>query len=245
MKNKQQNFERELPSGYRQALYVNAKDKKLGIILNLIAVAVLVAVMFGAVSLLRLGGRLTLSAFGLTLPTLLIAYFAFFAMCFGYIVLHELVHGFAYKVMTGEKLTYGISWSCAFCGVPSIYTYRRTAVISVVAPLALFTLLLVPTLVLLYFVSPLYYLLVAFVFGLHLGGCSGDILVLCLLAGKFRGQRVLMKDTGPEQFFYVPAEETDTEETDTEETDTEAVSAEESTAEATPADETSTEETEV
>ena len=239
MKNRQKNFERELPPGYRQAMYINAKDKKLGILLNLIAVAVLVAVMFGAVSLLRLGGRLTLDAFGLTLPTLLIAYFAFFAMNFGYIVLHELVHGFAYKVMTGEKLTYGISWSCAFCGVPSIYTYRRTAVISVVAPLALFTLLLVPTLVLLYFVSPLYYLLVAFVFGMHLGGCSGDALVLCLLAGKFRGQRVLMKDTGPEQFFYVP-----TEEADAEEADAEAVSAEESTAEATPADETSTEESE-
>ena len=138
---------------------------------------------------------------------LLVAYAVFFGAMIGYVVLHELVHGIAYKTLTGEKLTFGLSWSCAFCGVPNIYTYRKTAMISVIAPFAVFTVLLLPLLVLLYFISPLYFLIVAFIFGLHAGGCSGDLYVLYLLAVKFKDKRVLMRDTGPEQFFYVPDED--------------------------------------
>ena len=200
---KEQNFERELPSGYRQALYINAKNAKLGIIFNLIALVVLVVVMALAVFLLSISGRLS---FEIERSQLIVVYLIFFALMFGYIVLHELVHGIAYKAMTGEKLTFGISWSCAFCGVPNIFTYRRTAIISVISPFAVFTLLFIPILVLLYFVSPLYYLMLAFIFGLHVGGCSGDLYVLYLLVVKFKDPRTLMRDTGPEQFFYVPDE---------------------------------------
>lgn len=203
---KEQNFERQLPAGYKQALYINAKQAKFGIIFNLIAIAVLVIVMAAAAFSLHLGGKLSLDIFVMEYSKLVIAYLIFLVALDGYIVLHELVHGIAYKALTGEKLTFGISWSCAFCGVPNIFTYRRTAIISVASPLALFTLLLIPLLVLLYFLSPLYYLIAAFVFGMHLGGCSGDMYVLYLLTAKFKDKRTLMHDTGPEQSFYVPDE---------------------------------------
>lgn len=202
-KAKEQNFERELPAGYKQALYINAKNAKFGIIFNLIALAVLVLVMAASVFALHLGGKLSLDILSMEYPQLVIAYAVFFGGMIGYVVLHELVHGIAYKTLTGEKLTFGLSWSCAFCGVPHIYTYRRIALISVIAPFAVFTLLL-PILVVLYFFSPLYFLIVAFIFGLHVGGCSGDLYVLYLLAVKFKDKKVLMRDTGPEQFFFVP-----------------------------------------
>ena len=205
---KKQNFERELPPGYRQALYINAKDFKLGVILNLISVAVLIIVMCVAVLILSVSGRLT---FDFSHPLqLLIAYFVLFASMIGYIVLHELVHGIAYKSLTGERLTFGISWSCAFCGVPGIFTYRKTAIISVAAPLTVFTVLLLPLLAVTYFLSPLYYLVIAFIFGLHLGGCGGDIYVLILLITKFKNKKTLMRDTGPEQYFYLPIDKNDT-----------------------------------
>ena len=203
---KEQNFERELPAGYKQALYINAKNAKFGIIFNLIALAVLAVVMVIAFLSLHLGGKLSYDILDMEYPQLLLAYGVFFVAMIGYIVLHELVHGIAYKGLTGEKLTFGMSWSCAFCGVPHIYTYRRTALISVVSPFAVFTLLMLPLLVILYFISPLYFLIVAFVFGLHVGGCSGDLYVLYLLTAKFKNKKVLMRDTGPEQFFYVPDE---------------------------------------
>lgn len=207
MKNvKEQNFERELPAGYRQAKYINAKSLWFGIVFNLIALAILALVMFCAGFLLTIGGRMTATSFRLEGLQMITAYLIFFALIFGYMVLHELVHGIAYKRETGEKLVFGISWSCAFCGVPHIYTYRKTALVAVVSPFVLFTLIFIPILALLYFVSPLYFLMVAAVFGLHVGGCSGDLYVMCLLTFKYKHPKTLMRDTGPEQYFYVPDE---------------------------------------
>lgn len=196
-----------MPSGYRQALYINAKNAKFGIIFNLIALVVLVLIMAAAVLSLGIGGSLSSDVADIEYTQFFIASLVFFGAMIVYIVLHELVHGIAYKALTGEKLTFGISWSCAFCGVPNIFTYRKAAMISVVSPFAIFTLLFIPILILLYFLSPLYYLIAAFIFGLHLGGCSGDLYILYLLTVKFKDEKTLMRDTGPEQFFYVPDEE--------------------------------------
>ena len=203
---KGKNFEKELPTSYKQALYINAKDTKLGIIFNLIAFAVLAAVMAIAIIPLCVGG---ISISVDDSKELIIGWFALMVGMIGYIILHELTHGAAYKLLTHEKLTFGISWSCAFCGVPNIYTYKKTSLISTAAPLTLFTLILIPLTAILYFVSPIYYLVSAFIFGLHLGGCSGDIYVMYLLIFRFRGKRTLVKDTGPEQHFYIEMQTTD------------------------------------
>ena len=202
-KSRNKNFEKELPIGYKQALYINAKDARLGIILNVIAIAVMVLIMGIAFVALSIGGVSLSDHFGASPFALIVPYLILFAATAAYIVLHELVHGAAYKAMTGERLTFGISWSCAFCGVPNVYTYKRCALISVIAPFAIFSLLLIPTLIILYYVNPIYYLATAFILGLHLGGCSGDLYVTYLLLVRFKGKKTLMRDTGPEQFFYV------------------------------------------
>jgi hypothetical protein len=132
---------------------------------------------------------------------------AFLAALFLYIVLHELVHGAVYKVLTRQKLTFGMSWSCAFCGVPNIYTYRRSALLSAAAPLVIFTVLMLPVQVALFFVHPLFYWMMAFIFGIHLGGCCGDGFLILLLMVRFKDPRTLMRDTGPEQFICVPGED--------------------------------------
>ncbi|MBR2651180.1 MAG: DUF3267 domain-containing protein [Clostridia bacterium] len=205
-KSRNKNFEKELPEGFREALHVDAREAKFGIIFNLISIAVLAAVMVLAVLSLRAGGKLSLDMLEMEPPLLLLAYLVLFVSMIAYVVLHELVHGIAYKALTGERLTFGMSWSCAFCGVPNIYTYKRCALISVLAPFTVFNILFIPALAVLYFVSPLYYLICAFIFGLHFGGCSGDLYVTYLLLVRFRGKKTLMRDTGPEQFFYTADE---------------------------------------
>ena len=200
---KNKNFEKELPVGYRQALHINAKDTKFCVVFNLIALAVLIVVIALAIISLRIFDRPIPRFLEMGPLQLIVTYIAFIAITSAYVVLHELVHGIAYKALTGEKLTFGVSWSCAFCGVPHIYTYRKTALIAVVAPFAVFTLLFIPILIFLYFVSPPYYMIMAVVFGLHLGGCGGDLYVSYLLTKKFKDKNTLMRDTGPEQFFYV------------------------------------------
>lgn len=204
MKNK--NFEKELPENYRLMLHLNAKDVKLGLIFNLVAVlvsAVIIAIAIFTISINDGLGELYHTLYKESSYSLIIyASIFLFGMIF-YIVMHELLHGIFYKLFTGEKLTFGASWSCFFCGVPKIYIYRRPAMIAAAAPLVFFTILLIPLTAWLYYVNYALYLLSAMILGLHLGGCAGDIYVILLFLFKFRGNKTLVRDTGPEQFFYV------------------------------------------
>ena len=204
MKNK--NFEKELPQNYRLMLHLNAKDVKLGLIFNLVAVLVSVVIIAIAIFTISINdglGELYYTLYKESSYSLIIyASIFLFGMIF-YIVTHELLHGIFYKLFTGEKLTFGASWSCFFCGVPKIYIYRRPAMIAAAAPLVFFTILLIPLTAWLYYVNYALYLLSAMILGLHLGGCAGDIYVILLFLFKFRGNKTLVRDTGPEQFFYV------------------------------------------
>lgn len=196
----EKNYEKELPQGYRQAFYINAKDTKTGLIFNGVALLVLVGVL--AIVFTTSGG----SVFGVLEGEPLWFSACMMIMAIGlvaYMVLHELTHGIAYKALTKQKLTFGISWSCAFCGVPNVYVYRRTAIIALMAPFVLFTLILLPLFIWTAFIDPLLYFVMGVIFGLHVGGCSGDLYMFLLLAFKYKDRELLMRDTGPEQFLYV------------------------------------------
>jgi len=200
---KTKNFEKTLPDGYRQVMHINAKDAKIGIILNLVALLVAAIAMLAFLIPVFMGKM----ALPLLPEHLMLVCSAYVILTVIFMVLHELVHGAAYKRLTGEKLTYGLSWSCAFCGVPNIYTYRKTAIISLIAPLVTISLFLLPLTIVLYFVHPLAYLTSALVFVTHLGGCGGDAWIFFLFLTKFKNPATLMRDTGPEQFFYVPEQD--------------------------------------
>ena len=175
-------YEKELPLNYKEVKHIDATEKKFGIIMNVVAFVVLVIVM--AISWLVLKIR-----YDRISSTLIESFIVLLLLCIVlplYIVLHELVHGLCYKLLTKEKLTFGLSWSCAFCGVPNLYTYKKTALISLLAPFITFTVILVPVTIALYFVSPVYFLAASFALGLHLGGCSGDLYVTYLLLVKYQ-----------------------------------------------------------
>lgn len=192
-------FERELPAGYKEAKYLNAKNFKFGIIMNLIAFVVMILVV--RIALLFIDSFEGIAE--LFIENIWIYYLVFIGGMIGYIVLHELVHGIVYKLLTKEKLTFGFSWSCAYCGVPNIYTYRKTAILALIAPLITFTFILFPLMLVFLKIDVIIYLILSFIFGLHLGGCSGDIYGFLLFMFKYRDPKTLMRDTGPEQFFYI------------------------------------------
>ncbi len=193
-------FEKALPEGYTLAYHIDAKNKKTGLIMNAWALVILAVV--AAVGSIPLFLDKSLN-FEIEMIPMLITYLVFMASMIVYIVLHELVHGLAYKLLTHEKLTFGLSWSCAFCGVPNIYVYRRSAIIALVAPLITFTLVLIPLSVLLYFLHPIYYIFSLILLGMHLGGCVGDGYMTYLFLRVFKSNTTLVRDTGPEQFVYV------------------------------------------
>lgn len=194
------NFCEQLPEGYREVYHLNAKAKKTGLILSVGSLVMALAVILPC--LLTTDDILDES-----LAFNLIALLVCCALIIGYVVAHELVHGAAYKLLTGRKLTFGITLTVAFCGVPDIYVSRRTALIALLAPFTVFSLLFSALAAGLYFVNHTYYAAVILVLGVHFGGCIGDLYMTCLLLFKYKNKLLLMRDTGPEQFIYYPTEE--------------------------------------
>ena len=70
--------------------------------------------------------------------------------------------------------------------------------------LVIFTAIMLPVQVAFFFVHPLLYWMMAFIVGIHLGGCCGDGFLILLLLVRFKDPRTLMRDTGPEQYIYIP-----------------------------------------
>ncbi len=184
-----------LPEGYKVAKVVDAKNTALSVILNIVALVVTVAVT--AIY------WLTLSPLSLAPESLLPRLFLYALGMFVYIIVHELLHGIAYKSLTHEKLTFGITLTVAYCGVPKIFVYRKTALIALLTPFAVCGILfLCLSLLLPMPVDRLYF---GFLLGLHLGGCSGDLYGAWLYLTKFKNNDTLMQDTGPCQTFYTKA----------------------------------------
>lgn len=196
------NIQKELPENYELMYHIDAKNKKVGVVMNLVALAIMLAVTVAAgVSLVI--RDLASDTFLSVSPQMWLIWLAAMAL---YIVLHELLHGIAYKLLTKEKLTFGLSWSCAFCGVPHIYVSRRVALIALATPFAVFSVVFSVLTAWLYFVHPTYYFMSALLLGYHLGGCCGDLYLMILFLFKWKDGRILMRDLGPEQFFYRPKE---------------------------------------
>ena len=185
-----ENYYHELPEGYKAIKSIDAKDKKTIIWFNLVAIIMMViaALPFLVLKPVDMSNR------DMYIPFVLIVSIGMIA----YIILHELTHGLIYKIYTKQKLTFGLTLFVAFCGVPNIYVSKKVSLVSVLAPFVLYSVILIPTLILM----PANYLYLAFIiiFAVHFGGCVGDLYVTNVLL-KFKG-KVLMNDTGPKQTFY-------------------------------------------
>ncbi len=198
-----ENYYRTLPEGYHEVKVVDAKnDKKVSVSFTVLSL-VLAAVVFIPIAMnLEMGIRSIIRS--TERSTLLISYVVLIASFIGYIILHELVHGAAYKALTHQKLTFGLTLTVAFCGVPDVYTSRKTALIALAAPFVTFSAILIPLVVYLHSVSQLYFLFAGILFAIHFGGCIGDLYMMFLFLFKYRDPRALMNDTGPKQTIYLP-----------------------------------------
>ena len=190
------NYEFEVPAGYREVFHFDAKDRKDAVKMTIWAFIIMVI----AVVLVILGADLK----QIDMDHVFKYYAVWIVSMIVYIVLHELVHGAVYKALTHRKLTFGITWSAAFCGVPDIYVYRNTALASLVAPLTVFTVLLVPLTLWLRTVDMGWYMVSGLLFAIHISGCAGDLYITKMLLTKYKDPRILMRDTGPAQWIFEP-----------------------------------------
>ena len=206
-------YENDLPEGYVEAKVIDAKNTKVGLVFNLIAMAVILVTLvatwfalfakFGEPFMEIIRNRILLSN-----PWLNIARVGIFIVALvAYVILHELVHGAVYKLLTKQKLTFGLTLTVAYCGVPNIYVYRRTALLSLIAPFVVFLpVFLVPMFFLNNYIDVI---LFAILLAMHVGGCVGDLYDTFLYLFKYRDPSTLMRDTGPKQTFYVKQQNED------------------------------------
>ena len=197
-----ENYYKTLPEGYREVKVVDAKEKKTSVLFVVFSF-VLTAIPLMPVLLTAGGGLRTLVEQNGRAQSM-IAVVVFLASLVLYLVLHELVHGAVYKALTHQKLTFGFTLTVAFCGVPDVYTSRKTALLSLLAPFVTFSILLIPLTLWFYSFNRLYYLLSGILFSVHFGGCVGDLYMTYLLQFKYKDPRTLMNDTGPKQTIYLP-----------------------------------------
>lgn len=198
-------FEEKLPENYRLVKTVDATKAPFAVVFNLLSLVMMVgafAVLYFAfgtdVSLIK-EQFLTLPDFTKILALLLLV--VGFIVC---IVLHELVHGVVYKAFTKRKLTFGVTMTCAYCGVPDVFVYRTASLCALLAPFVIFSIaFIVP---MFFLQNTVWFLLLAALFAMHFGGCVGDLYITVLYVFKFRDGKTLMRDTGPVQTFYLPHE---------------------------------------
>ena len=188
-------YEEKLPEGYSEAFATDANDKKQGARLQIAAI-ITVAVLINAFFLIYALPRLGEIAAGFT---------AIKCLCFVlayplYIVLHELTHGLVYKLLTGRKLTFGFKPPSAYCGVPDVYTYRITSLLSLFAPFTIYSIIFI----LLFFIinDPFSRAMILLLFALHIAGCAGDLYGIGLYLFRFKSPDTLRRDFGPRQAYY-------------------------------------------
>ncbi|MGM9971250.1 MAG: DUF3267 domain-containing protein [Anaeroplasmataceae bacterium] len=186
-----ENFYKELPDNYKEYKVIDAKKSSTMVWFTIVNIIVTVLAIVPFFFIFKFNFKEYLNYLSIVL-------FIFCLAMILYIILHELVHGLFYKLLTKEKLTFGITLTVAFCGVPNIYVSKKTALIAVLAPFVFFSIVFLSLIFLLpYEMVKLIFILL---FGVHFGGCIGDLYVAFILF-KSKGN-ILMNDTGPKQTFY-------------------------------------------
>lgn len=200
--NKSDNFEFSLPEDYVLVKHVDAKkDGKIILIYTLLSFLPLLIILPILLLIAFTVNDGQTPSDGNLMLGLIIACFAYIL----YIILHELTHGITYEIYTGQKLTFGLTLTVAFCGVPNIYIRKKASIASLIMPFAVFSIIFLNLTVGLWFISPYYGVIAGAVFALHLGGCVGDLHWTLMYITKYRNCNTLMRDTGPEQWLYIPS----------------------------------------
>ncbi len=200
------NFENSVPEDYVLVKHVDAKnDKKqtaIYTLLSFVPVIIILPILCVIANFCSDYNIFDISSGDAGIALLIVG-----GVLIVYIVLHELTHGITYKLFTGAKLTFGLTLTVAFCGVPDIYVRKKASIAALVMPFSVFSVVFLALTIGLWFVSPLYGIVAGVIFAVHFGGCVGDLHWTMMYLTKFRRCNTLMRDTGPEQWLYIPKSE--------------------------------------
>lgn len=193
------NYYKDLPNGFIEDYKIDAKKTSVGILLNVVAAVIGVVVAF-VCWVLKYGLTFIKVADGEAMNWLLSLLLCLAGLVL-YMILHELTHGAAYKLLTKQKLTFGLTLTVAYCGLKEGYVNKKTAIIAMLAPFVIHSIWMVVAICLIPQMVWSWWLIL--LFALHFGGCCGDLYGTLILLFRYRGKAVLLSDNGPCQRFYL------------------------------------------
>ena len=183
-----------LPEGYRETFQINLqKDKKTSLKVNIggsIAMVVLLLAGHFIVSIRTFLDMESMGAYFLRLFILLLGYVA-------YIVLHELTHAAAMKVVGGGKVVFGFTGLYAFAGSHEDYFDKSSYRVIALAPLVVWTVIFT---VLLLVTPRSWFWVFWFLQAGNVGGSCGDIYVTYRLWRE--PASILVRDTGVDMTVF-------------------------------------------
>lgn len=177
-----------LPEGYGEIYAVNLqKNKKMAMIVNLIAVAIAVIM---AVPMHFVVPFSTVFSMENGLFPYILRFVALIILMFLYLILHELVHGIAMKLCGTKKVKYGFTGMYAFAGSKDYYD-KKAYIFIALAPVVLWGIVLA---VINPFVPVEWFWIVYLIQIMNVSGAAGDLFVTV----KFSRlpQDILVQDYG-------------------------------------------------
>ena len=160
-----------LPDDYKEIYAVNLqKNKKMAIIVNLIAVAIAVIM---AVPMHFVVPFSTVFSMENGLFPYILRFAALIILMFLYLILHELVHGIAMKLCATKKVKYGFTGMYAFAGSKDYYD-KKAYIFIALAPVVLWGIVLA---VINPFVPVEWFWIVYLIQIMNVSGAAGDLFV--------------------------------------------------------------------
>ena len=203
MNEKTKYYYNDLPDGYIEDYVIDAKDTKFTIIFGLIINVILIV---GTIALCLFLKGFSFTAFKeyrqANIHIFLFGMLTLIVSFFIYMILHELTHGLFFKIFTHEKLTFGLTLTVAYCGVPKLYVRKWPMFITTLAPFVTF--IFVFGLPVIFIDNIIFYFVFSLLLGFHIGGCVGDLYGATIMLFKYRKNKdLLINDTGPKQTYYI------------------------------------------
>lgn len=184
-----------LPAGYREACHIDLqKDKKLMLLVNLLALAIMLIMGGIGHRIVPLGALFDMDSIAL--------YALRFIVLIGgiiiYLVLHELVHGIFMRGFSGVRPHYGFTGLYAYAG-STAYFNKKHYIIIALAPVVIWGIVLA---VLTALVPDSWFWPVYFIQMANISGAAGDLYVFWRL-GRMSPE-ILVNDTGVAMTVYLP-----------------------------------------
>ena len=187
-------YERDLPKGYSKIRIISpSKDRKDSMI-------GMVCIFSPSLLLLILGFLFVKVAVVQYLTLLLLI-----PLIPVYLILHELLHGIVYLVLTGQKFKIGRNKDGFYCILPRLYVYLKTQLLCAAAPFIVFAVALLAGSIIAIRNRSCLFILLSCMLAFHFFACRSDVfLARRLLSLKDARKLLILEDQNGDNIVFGP-----------------------------------------